>query len=108
MYGFTRFILLAAAVLAFAYSIFIAAITPSSLNNNMAFKQREFSPAIDYVETFRRKSGRLPSVSEFEAWKVTKGRENQALFLETAGSLSCDDYSFGVIPQGGYGISVWR
>jgi hypothetical protein len=94
--------------LAVALGIFIALTTPDMLARNTRFREGELATTISYVESFRRQFGQLPDEDTFEAWKATKGWDNRAMFLSVSGSLASEDCPFGEIPNGSYGITVWR
>ena len=103
-----KYFLLAASLLIVLYGVFIWLLTPQMVADNKRHKEESFLPTIGFVENYKREFGALPTEAQFNKWKVDKDWENRALFLQTTGSLKAEDCPFGSIPQGSYGISVWR
>jgi hypothetical protein len=92
----------------FLYGIFIWSLTPQMVADNKRHKAEDFGPTITFVENYKREFGALPTEAQFNKWKIDTDQENRALFLQTTGSLKAEDCPFGSVPQGAYGISVWR
>ncbi|HUD42803.1 MAG TPA: hypothetical protein VMR06_12505 [Dokdonella sp.] len=89
-------------------SVSIILMTPGMLESQSRLRQDAFGPVIAYVEDVHDRFHRLPSDVEFDTWKATGGRENQALFLYTGGVLDPDECPFGVVPDDSYAIVAWR
>ena len=103
-----RYILIVISLLSLALSLLIAATTPEMLRGNARFKAGDISHAIEFVESTKKSRRTLPTQAEFREWKLSRGWDNRALFLETTGSMRSEDCPFGEIPKGSYGISMWR
>jgi hypothetical protein len=82
--------------------------TPEVIRNNEAFRSGDLATAIQWVESERAALGVLPSEERFNAWMLTRGWENRAIFYKTTGSLEAEDCSFEDIQPGSYGIAMWR
>ena len=91
-----------------AVGIFIAAITPETLRGNERLRSGDIRSVIDFIEATQQSIDRPPSETEFEEWKAARGWDNRAIFLQTTGSMRSEDCTFGEIPAGSYGVTMWR